>query len=385
MLGKSRWRSTTSGRGRSKALVTVAAASSRVRPPTATPPTVTLSAITASEVVVVVPGVVAVRTTPAETPPAAARPSTNNKARPARFTGASLAREDAGIVRDHAVYAELVERLHLIPRGERPGQHRRADRVTALDDRLAHDLPVEHRGRGLGSAHHPPDPPWQRRAQARERRPHERREQTPLSQAVAVLRIRQPEPETGLERMQRTQGRRPERADDGALDETAVAHGLHQGSLCPARLQVELNPARARGQEGEPFVERRELGRDLGVRMGEDERAVQLEHVDLDEVAAELHRECERRDRVLGCQCRRAAMADPEHAPVAPSEVDHVKRLRTTTARSSPSSPAKARQSATSASAISCAGRSRAASRAALSRFSPYSSPARRASGSPSV
>src|SRR5438874_2475994 len=268
MLGKSRWRSTTSGRGRSKALVTVAAASSCVRPPTATPPTVTPSAITASEVVVV-PVVVAVRTTPAETPPAAPRPSTNNKARPARFTGASLALEDAGIVRDHAVDAELVERLHLIPRGESPGEHRRADGVTALDDRLAHDLPVEHRGRGLGSAHHPPDPPWQRRAQARERRPHERREETAPSQAVAVLRIRQPEPESGLERVQRAQGRRPKGADDGALDETAVAHGLHQGSLCPARLQVELNPARARSQESKPLLERRELGRDLGVRVGE--------------------------------------------------------------------------------------------------------------------
>src|SRR5438094_1985533 len=384
MLGKSRWRSTTSGNGRSKALVTVAAASSCVRPPTATPPTMTPSAITASEVVVV-PVVVAVRTTPAETPPAAARPSANSTARPARFTGASLARKDAGIVRDHAVDAELFERLHLIPRGERPGQHRRADRVTALDDRLADNLPVEHCGRGLGAPHHPPDPPWQRRPQARERRPHERREKTPLSQAVAVLRIRQPEPETGLERVQRAQGRRPKRADDCALDETAVAHSLHQGPLCPARLQVELNPARARSQEGEPFVERRELGRDLGVRVGEDERAVQLEHVDLHQVAAELHRECKRGDRILGCQRRRATVADTEHAPVAPSEVDHVKRLRTTTARSSPSSPAKARQSATSASAISCAGRSRAASRAALSRFSPYSSPARRAAGSPSA
>src|SRR5438105_5930190 len=158
------------------------------------PPTVTPSAITASEVVVV-PVVVAVRTTPAETPPAAPRQSTNNKARPARFTGASLAREDAGIVRDHAVDAELLERAHLFLRGERPGQHRRADRVTALDDRLAHHLPMEHRGRSLGPPHHPPDPPWQRRAQARERRPHERHEQTPLSQAVTVLRIRQPEPE----------------------------------------------------------------------------------------------------------------------------------------------------------------------------------------------
>src|SRR5437764_2383873 len=267
MLGKSRWRRTTSGSGRSKALVTVAAALSCVRPPTAMPPTVTPSAITASEVVVVVPVVVAVRTTPAETPPAAARPSTNNKARPARFTGASLAREDAGIVRDHAVDAELVERLHLIPRGERPGQHRRADRVTALDDQLADDLPVEHRGRGLGPPQHPPDPPWQRRAQARERRPHERREQTPPSQAVAVLRIRQPEPETGLEYVQGTQGRRPKRADDCALDEAAVAHGLHQRSLCPARLQVELNSAHARSQGGERFVERGQLGRNLRVRV----------------------------------------------------------------------------------------------------------------------
>ena len=150
-----------------------------------------------------------------------------------------------------------------------------------------------------------------------------------------------------------------------------LPHGLRHGSLGHASLQVELDPARARSQEGEPFVERRELDRNLRMGVGKDERAVQLEHVDLDEVAAELHRKGERGDRVLGRQRRGTTMADTKHAPLAPSEVDHVKRLRTTTARSSPSSPANARQSATSASAISCAGRSTFASRAALSRFSP--------------
>ena len=46
--------------------------------------------------------------------------------------------------------------------------------------------------------------------------------------------------------------------------------------------------------------------------MGEHERPVELEHVELDQVAAELDRERERGDRVLGRERRGAAVADPQ-------------------------------------------------------------------------
>src|SRR5207249_5865895 len=115
-----------------------------------------------------------------------------------------------------------------------------------------------------------------------------------------------------------------------------------------------------------------------------EEGAVEVDHVELDEVAAQLERKRERANRVLGRKCRSAPVPDPQRPAFTPPQVDH-RRLRTTTARSSPSSPAKARQSSTSACASSCAGSPAPPRRAASSRSSPYSSPSRRASTSPSV
>jgi hypothetical protein len=48
--------------------------------------------------------------------------------------------------------------------------------------------------------------------------------------------------------------------------------------------------------------------------MGEDERPLDVEHVQLDQVAAELQGDGERLDRVLGRERGGAAMADPQHA-----------------------------------------------------------------------
>ena len=80
------WPVTSSGSGVLKKLVTAVDASSTVRPPTAMPPIVTPSAINCGSVVVPVVPVIVV-TAPADTPAAAPRPSTNRRAKPARFTG----------------------------------------------------------------------------------------------------------------------------------------------------------------------------------------------------------------------------------------------------------------------------------------------------------
>ena len=105
--------------------------------------------------------------------------------------------------------------------------------------------------------------------------------------------------------------------------------------LDAAPLQVELEPDAGQpvGAERQRLVERREIGRDASqafeiaaahaaargavahlaqvVRVREDERPVgEVEDVELQHVAAELHRELERRERVLGRERGGAAVAD---------------------------------------------------------------------------
>ena len=70
--------------------------------------------------------------------------------------------------------------------------------------------------------------------------------------------------------------------------------------------------APACGEERQRLLERGGLGGQLGRRMREHQRAVELEHVELDQVAAELDRRRERFERVLGSERRRASMADPQ-------------------------------------------------------------------------
>src|SRR5581483_12489013 len=73
------------------------------------------------------------------------------------------------------------------------------------------------------------------------------------------------------------------------------------------------------------------------VRMGEDERpVVQVEHVELDEVAAELHRAPDRPQRVLRLQRGGALVADSKRSAVGP---EPHRRRTTTIAQSSRSSP----------------------------------------------
>src|SRR4249920_2460064 len=77
-------------------------------------------------------------------------------------------------------------------------------------------------------------------------------------------------------------------------------------------------------QEAERLVERGRVGWRFRGRMRQDEPPVQLDHVELDEVAAELDRKLERGDGVLRRERRGAAVADPQQAAaVASQELDH--------------------------------------------------------------
>ena len=120
----------------------------------------------------------------------------------------------------------------------------------------------------------------------------------------------------------------------------------------------------------------------VGVR--EHERAVvEVEHVELDEVAAELQRAPQRAERVLRLEGGRTFVANSQRA--AWGEQLHRRRTTTIAQSSRSSPPTKRRQSSSTASASACAGIARPAARTASRRCSPYSSPALRASITPSV
>src|SRR5436190_17884056 len=366
---RSRWRRTSSRSGRAKAVLTASIASPADMSPTSTPPIVTPEAITDSGTVVVpVVAVVVVETTPADTPPAAARPSTNSNARPAPFTDKSLALKDPGIVGDQSVDPERVEPAHLVGVEDRPGEHGCVERVTALYDGSRDHVPVEHRGVRVRRREHAPDAAGQHAAHRGQSRAHERLD--PAADPESILRVCQPPAEARLEIRKRTQAGCAEGAHERALDEAMAPERLDNPSPGAGSLEVDLGAGLGPREERKRLVERREVGRDLRRRMGEDKRSVELEYVELDQVAAELQRERERRDRVLRRERSRTAVPDPQQPPFTAPQVDH-RRLITTTARSSPSSPAKARQSSTSACASSCAGSSAPPSSAASSRSSP--------------
>ena len=180
--------------------------------------------------------------------------------------------------------------------------------------------------------------------------------------------------------------------------------------LDAAALQIELEPDpwKVVGAEGQCLVQGRQPRRDLPeicegapahasaggavahlaqvAGMREHERTVdEVEHVELEHVAAELDRELEGRERVLGRERGGTAMADARKLARRPAKLDQV-RFTTTTAQSSASSPrANARQSSSTHCASSPAGRSRRSPSSRSRRASPYSSPSRRASITPSV
>ncbi len=99
------------------------------------------------------------------------------------------------------------------------------------------------------------------------------------------------------------------------------AEGIHRVPLDAGRLHVELDgEAEPRGQ-GEPVVERRRAGRQLGA-VREDERAAgRAEHVELDGVEAVRRGGLDRLERVLGGERCGAAVPDAEHPALAPAEI----------------------------------------------------------------
>src|SRR5215210_2803311 len=151
--------------------------------------------------------------------------------------------------------------------------------------------------------------------------------------------------------------------------------GAHHALLDAPPLEVHLKPDSRKpfNAEGECLVEGRQIGRDSPepvegarayaatrgavahfvqvVRMGEHERSVgDVEDVELEHVAAQLDRQLQRAQCVLGRKRRGASMADAGEVPGRPPQVEHYVLFTTTTAQSSASSPrAKARQSSSTA------------------------------------
>ena len=104
--------------------------------------------------------------------------------------------------------------------------------------------------------------------------------------------------------------------------------------LVARELHVEVDADLVLGEELQRLVEREAVLRHLAPRV----RELQVgPDVELDEVRANVHRDLQRRERVLGCDRRRPTMADDERRPVPPPEV-HV-FLITTIAQSSPRFP----------------------------------------------
>ena len=188
-------------------------------------------------------------------------------------------------------------------------------------------------------------------------------------------------------------------------------HGLDGCRFGPQPFQVELeaDAGQAVGTERQGFVEGGEIGRDAPqtfeiatahaptrsamthlaqiVRVREDESAVgEVENVKLQHVAAELHRELERLQSVLGRQRGSATVTDAHEPAFRSTQLDQAVRLTTTTAQSSASSPrANARQSSSTTCASSFADRSRLSDSTRSRRSTPYISLSRRASMTPSV
>ena len=116
------------------------------------------------------------------------------------------------------------------------------------------------------------------------------------------------------------------RAHEAPLDEGEAAKRIDDLALASELLEVEVNAdfGRLLDEEGQDLVERRRLGLDLARRVRADERAVAAgDHVELDEVDADLERGAQRRERVRRSQRGGAPVPDPQRAPLAPLERDH--------------------------------------------------------------
>ena len=77
-------------------------------------------------------------------------------------------------------------------------------------------------------------------------------------------------------------------------------------------------------EEPEDVVECRRVRRDLADRVRDEQLASGFRnHVELDEVDADLERGAQRRERVRRSERGSASVTDPQRAPLAPLERDH--------------------------------------------------------------
>src|SRR5919112_2857415 len=113
---------------------------------------------------------------------------------------------------------------------------------------------------------------------------------------------------------------RPERADDGALDELMPPERLDERRLVPHGLQVDVDADVVLTEELERGVETRGRRRVPVVRDLEPVRAG--DDIELDDVDAGVDRCGDRVDRVLRRERRCTAVPHTQHAPVPPGELE---------------------------------------------------------------
>ena len=383
----------SSSRGVSNACCTAAVAASGASPPTCTPPIVTPTGIAT--------GSSAAGSADATAPVTSEAGHDHEQER--KTLHACEHRKDPRIVRDDSVGSIANEPLGQPRVVDRPDVDRRAELVRPRDRRLGRDGVVERRrarlGRGRGI---PAGGGARRRRSSPGRVADDRRERASLGdpEAVAGQRVGR-----AAGRARAPRSLRSERASKVLTHERSstlvAAAPPRRRRLDAATLEIELEPDPREGRSAQKASASSRVGnpgatclrsarcrrrtrpraapwltsrRSSGMR--EHERPVdEVEHVELEHVAPELDRELERRERVLGRERGRTAMADARELARRPAKLDQV-RFTTTTAQSSASSPrANARQSSSTHCASSLAGRSRRSPSSRSRRASPVQLP----------
>ena len=222
---------------------------------------------------------------------------------------------------------------------DRPRPDGRAHAVRALDACCRHDRVMEHQRRRADALDHRRHARDDRPAQGKRAEADRRLKRALPRDAVTVFRVGEADLDRRRARGHGAEALPVEGADDGSLDEAVPLEGVHQLVEASRQLQVDVQCDVSLGQEGERFVQRRELRSELAqlgerpvthcadrsavadlrevVRVGEHERATdEVEHVELDRVDAVRERHLERTQRVLGRKRRGAAVPDADQRPV---------------------------------------------------------------------
>lgn len=255
------------------------------------------------------------------------------------------------------------------------------------------DAVVEHRHVRSGRLEPVRDAPRQGAAKQAHGGRHERSEQASAGQAVAILRIGEPDSKPRLRLSQVAEHARGERARNRPIDQAITTDRPGDLVSVPLALDVGMQSNLHGCEKAERVIEGGQVGRDLSqllepepadaarsyamaylekvVRVGEHKRAVdKVENVELDKVDVKLECPSERRQCVLWCKGSGSPVADPQE-PLTATKLGQVLRMTTTAQSSVRSPPVKARQSSTTARASSAAGSKAWAASRASSRSSP--------------